>query len=31
MLRDYGFKVLDMAEINGLTFFHSQKIKDTFN
>ena len=31
MLKDYGFKVLDMAEINGLTFFHSQKIKDTFN
>ncbi len=31
MLRNYGFKVLDMAEINGLTFFHSQKIKNILN
>ncbi len=31
MLGIYGFKVLDMSELNGLTFFHSQKIKDTFN
>lgn len=26
MLGVYGFKVLDMQELNGLTFFHSQKI-----
>jgi hypothetical protein len=31
MLGFYGFKVLDMSELNGLTFFHSQKIKNTLN
>ena len=31
MLGVYGFKVLDMQELNGLTFFHSQKIKNIFN
>jgi hypothetical protein len=31
MLGVFGFKVLDMQELNGLTFFHSQKIENTFN
>ena len=31
MLGGYGFKVLDMMELNGLTFFHSQKIKNSLN
>jgi hypothetical protein len=31
MLGVYGFKVLEFQELNGLTFFHSQKIKSTFN
>ena len=31
MLGVHGFKVIDMKEINGLTFFHSQKIANTFN
>ena len=26
MLRVHGFKVIDMKEINGLTYFHSQKV-----
>lgn len=26
MLEDHGFKVLDMKEINGITYFHAQKI-----
>ncbi|HEY5124782.1 MAG TPA: hypothetical protein VIK14_13715 [Ignavibacteria bacterium] len=31
LLDDYGFKVIDMTELNGITFFHSQKIGDTYN
>jgi hypothetical protein len=31
MLEDYGFKVLDMKEINGLTYFHARKIKSAGN
>lgn len=31
MLRVHGFKVMDMTESNGLTFFHSQKVEETFN
>jgi hypothetical protein len=27
MLEDHGFKVLDMTELNGLTYFHSQKVR----
>jgi hypothetical protein len=26
MLRVHGFKVIDMKEVNGLTYFHSQKV-----
>jgi hypothetical protein len=26
MLGVHGFKIMDMKEINGLTFFHSQKV-----
>ncbi len=26
LLKDNGFKVIDMTELNGLTFFHSQKL-----
>lgn len=31
LLEDYGFRVIDMTEYNGLTFFHSLKVRDTFN
>jgi hypothetical protein len=31
LLRDNDFKVLDMTDFNGLTFFHSQKIGHTYN
>jgi hypothetical protein len=31
MLGVHGFKVIDMKEVNGLTFFHSQKVGNTFN
>jgi hypothetical protein len=31
LLEDYGFKVMDMTEVNGLTFFHSQKVRETYN
>ncbi len=31
LLGEYGFNVLNMTEINGLTFFHSQKAKVTYN
>ena len=31
LLEDFGFRVLDMTEYNGLTFFHSQKIRNTYN
>jgi hypothetical protein len=27
LLEDHGFKVLDMKEVNGLTYFHAQKVK----
>jgi hypothetical protein len=26
LLKDFGFKVMDMTEFNGLTYFHSQKV-----
>lgn len=29
ILEEHGFKVLDMKEINGLTYFHSQKVGST--
>ena len=28
LLEEYDFKVMDMTEYNGLTFFHSQKFQD---
>ena len=31
MLSVHGFKVIDMTELNGLTYFHSQKVKKIFN
>lgn len=31
LLDDYGFKVIDMTEFNGLTYFHSQKIQTNYN
>ena len=31
LLEDFGFRVLDMTEYNGLTFFHSQKVRNTYN
>jgi hypothetical protein len=31
LLENCGFKVMDMTDINGLTFFHSQKLKSVFN
>ncbi len=31
LLEDYGFRVIDMTEYNGLTFFHSQKVRNTYN
>ena len=31
MLEEHGFKVLDMKEINGLTYFHSQKTASAEN
>lgn len=31
MLGSYGFKVLNMTDINGLTFFHSQKVSESYN
>jgi hypothetical protein len=27
MLQDYGFKVIDMTLLNGLTYFHAQKAR----
>jgi hypothetical protein len=27
LLEDHGFKVKDMTELNGLTYFHSQKVR----
>jgi hypothetical protein len=31
MLGVHGFKVMDMTEFNGLTFFHSRKVGMTYN
>jgi len=31
MLGNYGFKVLNMTDVNGLTFFHSQKVSELYN
>ena len=31
MLAVHGFKVMDMTEYNGITFFHSQKIGNIYN
>jgi hypothetical protein len=31
MLGVHGFKVIDMKEVNGLTFFHSQKLGNILN
>jgi hypothetical protein len=31
MLSVHGFKVIDMTELNGLTYFHSQKVSKIFN
>jgi hypothetical protein len=31
LLQDYGFKVINMTDLNGLTYFHSQKIGKKFN
>jgi hypothetical protein len=31
LLKDYGFKVMDMTEHNDLIFFHSQKVGYTYN
>jgi len=27
LLQDYGFKVMDMTVLNGLTYFHAQKAR----
>lgn len=31
LLSVHGFKVIDMTELNGLTFFHSRKARPTYN
>lgn len=31
MLRVHGFKIMEMKEVNGLTYFHSQKVGDSNN
>jgi hypothetical protein len=31
LLGVHGFKIMDMKEINGLTFFHSLKVENVFN
>jgi hypothetical protein len=31
MLENRGFKILDMTEIDGLTYFHTQKVQTTSN
>lgn len=31
LLKEFGFKVLDMTEINGRTYFHSQKVSRLYN
>ena len=31
MLGVHGFKIVDMKEVDGLTFFHSRKVENAFN
>jgi hypothetical protein len=31
MLRVHGFKIMEMKEVNGLTYFHSQKVGNSNN
>jgi hypothetical protein len=31
MLGVHGFKVIDMKEVNGVTFFHSMKVGEALN
>jgi hypothetical protein len=31
LLKRNGFKTIDMKEMNGLTYFYSQKVIDRFN
>jgi hypothetical protein len=31
LMEDNGFKVIDLTEFNGVTFFHSKKVSNTFN
>jgi hypothetical protein len=31
LLGKYGFKIIDMTEVSGLTLFHSQKNKELYN
>jgi hypothetical protein len=31
LLKDHGYRVMDMTEFNGRTFFHSQKVRNSFN
>jgi hypothetical protein len=31
LLKDHGYKVMDMTEFNGRTFFHSKRVVDSFN
>ena len=31
LLGKYGFKIIDMTEVSGLTLFHSQKNRDLYN
>lgn len=31
LFRDHGFKILDMTELNGLTYFHAQKVRSAEN
>lgn len=31
LLKDHGYRIMNMIEFNGRTFFHSQKVRDSFN
>ena len=31
LLEDYGFKVLDMTELDELTYFHAKKARSAYN
>jgi len=31
LLREYGFKIIDMTEVSGLTLFHSKKTRPSYN